>query len=172
MGIFRDRRQNNGGRVSELGFRHLWSGTMTAAGNRRTGPRIRLRGSSAGFKTSTPDDIYEELLEEALRNSREEGNRPLKRRKSGRDRQEVIVADESIQEGIEQPTLGNEREAVVITSSSNPSESDGEIEWDDVDLTALSKVEGQESKSSPVIREIALKSPSQNPTFNPFNGIH
>lgn len=124
----------------------------------------RPRGNSRIVGRNGPSEIYEDLLEEALRQSSPNEERPLKRRKSQRDSSDVIVVDEM---SSEERTSIKEKDAVVIESSSSIEESeDEEMEWDNVDLNTGQFSENvTETQISPVIREVTL---TQTPTKSEY----
>jgi hypothetical protein len=106
-------------------------------------------------------DIYDELLEEALRQPSWNDERPLKKRKSQRDSSDVVVVDGLNSEEVKHR---KENDVVVIDSSSNDASDDEDIEWDTVDLQPLSE-DVTETLTSPVIREVTLASTPQKSVF-------
>lgn len=106
-------------------------------------------------------DIYDELLEEALRQPSWNDERPLKKRKSQRDPSDVVVIDGLNSEEVRP---GKENDVVVVGSSSNDASDDEDIEWDTVDLHPLSE-DVTETLTSPVIREVTLVSTPQKSVF-------
>jgi hypothetical protein len=132
-------------------------------GNPRYG-RNRSRGSPNGLRPSTPAEIYDDLLDQALRDPQQHHERPLKKRKSKRDSPEVIVIDDSSQGEMDEAPYGKESNVVVISSSNEDSDED-DMEWDNVDLTNLPMSnEALEAETSPVIREVALPATPQKST--------
>src|SRR5271167_529798 len=95
--------------------------------SRRSHGRPRSSGRNA------PTEIYDDLLEEALRQSSPHEDRPLKRRKSQRDPSEVIVVEDLSSADV---NSGQDSDVVVIESSTNEATDDEEMEWDNVDLNA------------------------------------
>jgi len=149
---------------------------MSSSQLRRLPPARRGRRPAAqGLDRPSPAEIYEDLLDEALRNtpSAAEG-RPLKRRRSARGGKEVIVVDDSEDDGGKEE--GKAKEIVVIeTSSSQDDDSDDdEMEWDNVDLTAVTALDvpGAGSPTSPAIREVTLtNTPQAKQMFSPKRNI-
>jgi len=133
--------------------------------------RRRRRPTAQGLERPSPAEIYEDLLDEALRNtpSAAEG-RPLKRRRSARDGKEVIVVDESDEDGGKEEGKGKEIVVIEISSSQGGDSDDEEMEWDNVDLTAITALDvpGAESPTSPTIREVTLtNTPQGKQMFSP-----
>lgn len=142
---------------------------------RRGNRWIDTRGSSSRpsrgvprFKgRSSPYEIYDDLLEEALRQSSPNEERPLKKRKSQRDSSEVIVVDDLSSDNAKP---GKEKDVVVIEGSSNEEESDDEeMEWDNVDLNSGQFSEDvTETQTSPIVREVTLTTTPQKSTYPKF----
>src|SRR5271168_3823784 len=119
---------------------------MRRAQTRRASLARRERQVERQLRQS-PADIYDDLLDEALRNTpATPESRPLKRRRSARGDAEVIVVDNAESERDVAPeTRGNGggrkgKEVVVIESSTSEGEDDSEdeeMEWDNVDLTGV-----------------------------------
>jgi len=116
---------------------------------------------------STPAQIYDDLLEEALRQSSPDLGRPLKRRKSQRPADEIITIDsEGSEAGEDKGT--SERDVVVIDSSSQEGDDseDEEMEWDNVDLMTFPNSEDiLDTEASLVVREVTLTTTPQKSTF-------
>ena len=112
---------------------------------------------------TTRNQIYDDLLEEALRQSpHADTNRPLKKRKSQRDPSEVIVIDDSTSGMEDIVPNGERREVVVIESSREASEDEDDMEWDNVDLNALPTSEDvAEPDQEPEVREVTLNQTPQ-----------
>jgi len=109
-------------------------------------------------------DIYDDLLDEALRQSAQAPNRPLKKRKSQRDPNEMITIDDK-SSGQKNIAI-REREVVVIESTAEESVDEDEMEWDEVDLTAapISEEALQPEQAAPV-REVTLQATPQKATY-------
>jgi hypothetical protein len=148
--------------------------TMRRAQTWRTSLARRQRQIEQPLRQS-PADIYDDLLDEALRNTpATPESRPLKRRRSARGDAEVIVvydteSEREVAQGKKENGEGGKgKEVVVIESSTsevNDSE-DEEIEWDNVDLTGVTNLD--EPADSPPVREITLsKAPETMITFSP-----
>jgi xeroderma pigmentosum group C-complementing protein len=114
-------------------------------GNSRNGSSVSGSGSQKrpgpprSLFAQNPAEIYNDLLEEALRQSRSASSspRPLKKRRSQRDPNvtEAIVVDDP-SSGRESANKGQQREVYVIDSTEEESADDDNMEWDEVDLTA------------------------------------
>jgi len=114
----------------------------------------------------SPADIYEDLLDEALRSSpATPRSRPLKRRRSARGT-DVIVIDDTESDGDgargtkENGEGGRGHEVVVVESStSSDGSEDEEMEWDNVDLTGVTSLDTP--ADSPPVREITMAKPPE-----------
>ena len=126
------------------------------------------RGAGPSRRRHAHHEIYDDLLEEALRESPHVGNeRPLKKRRSRRDPSEVIVIDDSAS-GLEDvsPQKRQEREVLVVESSRESSDGEDEMEWDNVDLNALPTSEDID-KPKPVteVREVTINATPQKSLY-------
>jgi len=121
----------------------------------------RGTSSKGSRKTDRTSEIYNELLEEALRNSPSESSRPLKRRRSQRG--EVIVLDDT-SSGVEEITSKKGKEVITIETSSNElSDDEDEMDWDTVDLNNAPLSEDvTETQTSPIVHEITLTVPTSS----------
>ena len=129
-------------------------------------PENTRRTPRSEQKRNTPAQIYDDLLEEALRQSPTDLGRPLKRRKSQRPADEVITIDsESL--GVDEIKGTSEWDVAVMDSSPKEQESeDEEMEWDDVDLTTVPASEDiPETQTSPAVGDITLTATPQKSTF-------
>jgi hypothetical protein len=123
----------------------------------------RLRGGPRSSGRNAPSEIYEDLLEEVLRQSSPPEERPLKKRKSQRDPSEVIVVEDLSSADVKS---GQDSDVGVIESSTNEVTDDEEMEWDNVDLNTASYSEDvTETQTSPVIREVHLVSTPQKSLY-------
>jgi hypothetical protein len=123
--------------------------------------------AGAGPSRRRENEIYDNLLEEALRQEPYADNdRPLKKRKSRRDPKDVIVIDDSAS-AAEDVISEYKREVVLIESSRNSTDNEDEMEWDDVDLTALPTSEDlQELEPTPVVRAVTINAPPPKPLYS------
>jgi hypothetical protein len=125
-------------------------------------------GAGPSRRQHAHHEIYDDLLQEALRESPRTGNeRPLKKRRSRRDPSEVIVIDDSTS-GLEDfgPQKRQEREVVVIESSRESTDGEDEMEWDNVDLNALPTSEDiDEPKPVTDVREVTINSTPQKSLY-------
>jgi hypothetical protein len=139
-----------------------WTRSTNLSSERsRAGHRRPRRHATSGH-----DEIYDELLQEALHESPQDENRPLKRRKSQRDQSQVVIIDDT-SSGDNGLVHGKSEEVVVIDSSSeiNSTDEQDEQEWDDIDLTALPISEDiTESEATPAVRHVTLATTPQKPT--------
>jgi len=121
----------------------------------------RGTSSKGSRKTDRTSEIYNELLEEALRNSPSDSSRPLKRRRSQRG--EVIVLDDT-SSGVEEVTSKKGKEVITIETSSNElSDDEDEMDWDTVDLNNAPLSEDvTETQTSPIVHEITLTAPTSS----------
>lgn len=121
----------------------------------------------AGPSRRHENEIYDDLLEEALRHGpRADNDRPLKKRKSRRDPNDIIVIDDSAS-AAEDVVSENQREVFFVESSQNSTDNEDEMEWDDVDLTALPTSEGtQEIGPAPTVREVTLNAQPRKPLYS------
>jgi hypothetical protein len=125
------------------------------------------RNERRSHKRTTPAQIYDDLLEEALRQSSPDLDRPLKRRKSQRASDEVIAID-SDGSGVDEVKSTSDRDVIIIDSSANECDDsdDEEMEWDNVDLTTFPTSEDiPDTQESPVIKEVTLTTTPQKSTF-------
>lgn len=145
--------------------------------------RASLARRQRQIERQSPADIYNDLLDEALRNTPTSSeSRPLKRRRSARGDAEVIVVDDSASErsaaqrrkengkGGRGKGKGKGKEVVVIESSTTEVDDseDEEMEWDNVDLTGVTSLD--QPADSPPVREITLsKAPGTKTTLFSFN---
>jgi len=127
-------------------------------------PAQRGRGARGSMSNLNAADIYDDLLDEALRQSAQVPNRPLKKRKSQRDPNEMITIDDK-SSGQENIAI-REREVVVIESTAEESVDEDEMEWDEVDLTAapISEEALQPEEAAPV-REVTLQATPPKATY-------
>jgi xeroderma pigmentosum group C-complementing protein len=148
-----------------------WRGKANSASSSRNNI-----GAGPSRRQHARHEIYDDLLEEALQSpGADDGERPLKRRKSRRPPTEVIVIDDSASglEDVDIPSQKRkEREVVVIESSRESADDendDDEMEWDNVDLTALpTSEEIQEPEPATEIREVTLNAtPQKSPYLSP-----
>src|SRR5277367_4763547 len=110
-----------------------------------------------------PSGIYDDLLQETLRQSSSNEERPLKRRKSHRDHSQPIVVSNSSLDSVKS---GNDKDVVVIESSSNEISDDEEMEWGNVDLDVVPYSDDvTDTQTSPVIREVTLNSTPQKSEY-------
>jgi hypothetical protein len=147
-----------------------WRGKANSASSSRNNT-----GAGPSRRHHARHEIYDDLLDEALRQSpgADDGERPLKRRKSRRPPTEVIIIDDSASglEDVDIPTQKRkEREVVVIESSresaDDDEDDDEEMEWDNVDLTALpTSEEIQEPEPATEIREVTLNATPQKSPY-------
>ena len=121
----------------------------------------------AGPSRRRENEIYDVLLDEALRQgSRTDNDRPLKKRKSRRDSNDIIVIDDSHSAG-EDVVSENQREVILVDSSRNSTDNEDDMEWDDVDLTVLpTSDEPQEIEPAPTVREVTLNAQPQKPLYS------
>ena len=125
--------------------------------NRQSSSRQSRGGVRRQGRTDAAD-IYDDLLEEALRQSSPHQG-PLKKRKSQRDPSGVLVDDMRSEE----VKSGKEKDVIVIENSNDVSD-DEDMEWDTIDLHPLSE-DVTETQTSPVIREVTLISTPQKSVF-------
>jgi len=147
----------------------------TSRGGQLSPARRGRRPAARGLERTSPAEIYEDLLDEALgdRASATEG-RPLKRRRSARGDKEAIVVDESEEDGRQEEGKGKEIVVIEISSSQGDDSDDEEMEWDNVDLTGITTLQapGAESPTSPTIREVTLtNTPQVKQMFFPKQNI-
>lgn len=143
---------------------------MTAGGSqwrRNTGGTSASRGRPRTPRrpVSTSNEIYDDLLDEALQQVSQDESRPLKKRKSQRDASQVIMVDD-VSSGVEEIIPKNGRDVVIVGSSESEeqqSDDEDEMDWDDVDLAALPISEGAEG-TVPVVREVTLTTTPQKST--------
>jgi hypothetical protein len=120
----------------------------------------------AGPSRRRENEIYDVLLEEALRQgSRTDNDRPLKKRKSRHDPNDITVIDDP-HSAAEAVVSENQREVIVIESSRNSTDNEDDMEWDDVDLTVLpTSEEPQEIEPASKVREVTLNAQPQKPLY-------
>ena len=141
-------------------------------GRKRTGRTKPLSRSfyngSQSSRHPTSSEIYNDLLNDALRQSSQTDNRPLKKRKSQRDESEITKTGDNISI-IDDYRATTEREIVVIDNSASEvseGDDDEEMEWDNIDLAAAPLPEDiAEAQRSPEIREVTLTTIPQKSTF-------
>jgi hypothetical protein len=145
---------------------------MTRGGGqwqRSTGRTPAYRGGRSRTSRrplSTRNEIYDDLLDEALQQVPPDENRPLKKRKSQRDSSQVIVVDDASSE-VEEISPKKKRDIVEVESSENEAQQtddEDEIDWDDVDLAALPTSEATAAETVPAVREVTLTTTTQTPT--------
>ena len=144
---------------------------MTKGGSqwqRSTGRTSASRGGPSRTSRrplSTRNEIYDDLLDEALQQVPPDENRPLKKRKSQRDSSQVIVVDDASSE-VEEISPKKKRDIVEVESSENEAQQtddEDEMDWDDVDLAALPTSEATAAETVPAVREVTLTTTTQKP---------
>jgi len=133
-----------------------WSNTSKSTYQTRQSTR------SSRFSLN-PAAIYDDLLEEALRRPSPAHNRPLKKRKSQRNPTEVITIENTSSE--QENGITEDKDIVVIDSTDGESVDQDDMEWDEVELTAVPISEQRlQSEAEPRVKEFALQSTPQKST--------
>jgi hypothetical protein len=134
----------------------------------RDGSTSASRGISRTTRraVSTRNEIYDDLLDEALQQIPQDEHRPLKKRKSKRDPSNVITIDDA-SSGMEEIPRNGQDIIVVESSDSGIQQTDDEdgMDWDDVDLAALPTSEDTAAETVPTVREVTLTTTPSKSTY-------